>query len=332
MLRKLFVFILLCAFSGLTIVAQEKDAASKPKKQIRKAFGIALGGSGSYLGVEVKEITNENFNEMGLTEVRGVGVSKVLKDSPAEKAGLQSGDVIVRFNGEVVTSTRKLTRLIIEVSPDHKAALTILRNGSEVEIPVTMGKRKGSSFFRGNFEFPEIPNVPVPDVQIATPNELGKNSLIWSLNSSRTIGVGVLPLTEQLGEYFGVSNGKGLLINRVSKDSPAERAGLKAGDVIVEINGKPVKRSFDLLRNLGDEKAGDATLTIVRDRNRQTVTVTPEKRKGGEMFFNGFEFGDLDESKLKLMTEKLNDLKIRVAPKIKSASMPRRIEVPRKVL
>ncbi len=330
MLRKLFVFILLSTFLCLVTFAQ--DAPKPDKKSDERVYTIAIGGSGSYMGVEIKEITKENFAEIGLSEVRGVGISRVLKDSPAEKAGLQSNDVIIRFNNEAVTSSRKLTRLIREVSPDHKAVLTIIRSGSEIEIPVTIGKRKSTAIFHDNFEFQKSVAIPMPDVQIVTPDRLGNDASVWNLTSRRTIGVGVSPLTKQLGEYFGVTEGKGMLINRVSKDSPAERAGLQAGDVIVEIDGKPIQRRYDLMRSLGRKKEGYVTLTIVRDRNRQTITVTPEKRKGGEMFFNGFEFGDMDNERLKVMRDKLNNLKIRVAPKVKGVSMPLEIESAPRVL
>ena len=98
----------------------------------------------------------------------------------------------------------------------------------------------------------------------------------------RQIGVGLTPITKQLGDYFGVPDGNGLLINNVRENSPAAKAGLKAGDVIVEVDGKPVKGDFDIMRMLNEKKDGDIELTIVRDRNRQTVRVTPEAVKTGD--------------------------------------------------
>ena len=98
--------------------------------------------------------------------------------------------------------------------------------------------------------------------------------------SNRQIGVSVSSLTKQLGEYFGVSEGKGLLISSVRENSPAAKAGLKAGDIIVEADGKEVKNNMDLIRALNDKKDGAVQLTIVRDRNRQTIQVVPEKLQG----------------------------------------------------
>ena len=103
---------------------------------------------------------------------------------------------------------------------------------------------------------------------------------VWSSRGGRQIGVNLTPLTKQLGDYFGVTDGSGLLISSVRENSPAAKAGLKAGDVIVEADGKAVKSDRDLINVLTNKKEGDVELTIVRDRNRQTVRVTPETVKG----------------------------------------------------
>ena len=101
------------------------------------------------------------------------------------------------------------------------------------------------------------------------------------MGNSRQIGVGVGSLGKQLGEYFGVADGKGVLINSVRENSPAAKAGLRAGDVIVEVDGKPVAGSMELTRAISEKKEGDVNLTIVRNKNRQTIRVTPEKMQGG---------------------------------------------------
>ncbi|HEX8250988.1 MAG TPA: PDZ domain-containing protein [Pyrinomonadaceae bacterium] len=311
MLRKLSAFIL-CATSSCAVIYSQKtpEAPRQPEKQQQQraqtmVFSEFFGGS--YLGVQTQEITRENFSKFGLGEVRGVGVEKVLEDSPAAQAGLQNGDVIVRFDGEEITSTRKLSRLLAEVAPDHQARLTILRGGSEREITVTVGKRPTPKFEDGTFEMRVPPVVGEMPMRIPTPRtppvgdlqqfktippigELNKDFLVFR-GDSRQIGAGLMPLTKQLAEYFGIGEGRGLLINDVRPDSPAAKAGLKAGDVIIELEGKEVKGMGDFIRGIGEKKEGDVTLTIVRDRNRQTVRVMPEKMKGGGFFF---EFDDKD--------------------------------------
>lgn len=298
MLRKVFVFILLSTCFSLASFAQDPAPEPDTDKQLTRAFSFAFGG-GSYLGVEIKEVTRENYAELGLSEVRGVSVSKVLENSPADKAGVKTGDVIVGFNGESVTSTRKLTRLISEVAPDHTVDLTVVRGGSEIDLPVTIGKRERPGLMSGTYVFPSPPDAPdapfpsmapkikIPELKVF-PEGMGEN-FVWSFGSRRTIGVGVSSLSKQLGDFFGVQDGKGILVTNVEQDSPASRAGLRAGDVITEANGKAVNGTGDLMKILREEKEGDVTLTIVRDRNRRSVTVTPEERKGPEMLFERME-------------------------------------------
>ena len=105
------------------------------------------------------------------------------------------------------------------------------------------------------------------------------NVFIFRTGANRQIGIGVTPLTKQLGDYFGATEGKGLLINDVRENSPAAKAGLKAGDVIVEIEGREIKVLPDLIRAIGEKKEGGVSVTFLRDKNRQTVSVTPETVK-----------------------------------------------------
>ena len=287
-----FVFVL----SGLGVVAQTPAPKAEPQ-----VFSFSFDGAGGYLGVQTEEVTKENFARFGLRDVRGVAVGEVLDGSPAQAAGLQKGDVIIRLNGDDITSSRKLTRLIGEISPDHTAKLTVMRGGSEREINVTVGKRPEPKFFDGSFRFPEgleklevpkmeyfeFPNMDnIPNID-KLPRFEGKpgEPFVWSFGSRRQIGVGLTPLTKQLSDHFGVENGA--LVNTVRENSPAAKAGLKAGDIIVEVDGKAVKGEMDVIRVLGEKKDGDVTLTYVRDRNRRSVTVTPEEMKGG---FDHFEF------------------------------------------
>src|SRR5882762_6451799 len=114
--------------------AQEPSTA-----EASQLFSIMLDG-GTFLGVSVEDISKENMSRYGMREVRGVGVTQVIKDSPAEKAGLKKDDVILRFEGESVTSARKLTRLVGEASADQTVRLTISRGGSEQEVSATLAK------------------------------------------------------------------------------------------------------------------------------------------------------------------------------------------------
>jgi serine protease Do len=296
--KSLFVFLLLIS-TVTAVFAQQTENRAEQK------FAFVFGDEGAYLGVQAQEVTKENFSKLGLSKVQGVAVDKVLENSPAAQAGLQTGDVILRFNGEEVTSVKKLMRLIGEVAPDHQATLAVLRGGSEREISVTLSKRPPMPLFENggfamrvpvmpNGQFPQLPpgNLPrmreMPQIREFPTMREGDlpDNLVWRFSPGRQIGVAVEPLTKQLAEYFGVTDGKGLLISSVRENSPAARAGLKAGDVIVEADGKQLNRDLDLMRAVNEKKEGDVSLTIIRDKNRQTIRVTPEASKED---FNQFE-------------------------------------------
>ena len=251
-------------------------------------------GNRSYLGIQTREISAENFAKFGLSEVRGVGVEKVVENSPAAQAGLQKGDVIVEFDGEKVSSVRRLTNLISEVAPDHKATLKIVRGGGERELSVTMGKRAMPEFEQGMLNsdnFPSLPplsrmgRIPFPPMQNGQ-----SRGFVWNVGARRQIGIDVTPLTKQLGDYFGLTSGKGLLVDNVLADSPAAKAGLKAGDIITEADGQEVSTNSDLIKSVNSKKEGNVTLTIFRDKSRQTLTVMPENTKQSiEPTFEMFE-------------------------------------------
>lgn len=289
---KLFAAFLIVSSMSVAAVAQTPPA---PPVAPRVEGFTFTTDSGGYLGVQTQEVTKDNFSKFGLREVRGVAIEKVVENSPAAQAGLQDNDVIVRFNGEDVTGSRKLTRMIAEVAPDHKARITVLRGGSEREITATLGKRPGMTFSEGNFSgtfSPAVPSVPwttvpsmprvmpaPPSGTVATPEGYRE---FFSFSTSRQIGVGVSTLNKQLGDYFGVSDGKGLLVNNVRENSAAAKAGLRAGDVIVDVDGKAVSTTSELIRAISEKKEGDVSLTIIRNKNRQTIRVTPEKAPEGE--------------------------------------------------
>jgi serine protease Do len=274
MLQKLFLFGLLMISCAVFSAAQQTG-----ESRIEKRIFVFPSENTSFLGVEAQEISKENFAKFGLSEVRGVAVEKVVENSPAEKGGIKDGDVIVRFNGEQISSVRVLTRLISEVAPDHKVNLTIFRGGSEREISVTMGKREITNFETGilnSEDFPGLPQIsPMPRTLPPMPDGQTRGFIRRS-GTRRQIGIDVTPLTKQLGNYFGVESGRGLLVDSVLPDSPAAKSGLKAGDVIIEADGREVAGNIDLIRAVNKEKEGSVNLTVIRDKNRQTIIITPE--------------------------------------------------------
>jgi len=271
------------------VVPQTPSAPQSPEGAMTFFF------EGNFLGVRTEEVTRENASRYGVSgEPRGVGVREVVKGSPAEKAGLREGDVILRFDDEQVSSVRKLTRLVEESAPQHNARLTVLRGGSEQQLSATLARREP-------FARTEVGPLTVygPGLAPHVGGDLLRNPELWehkgeelrrrldemqrehpgvfALGSSRRIGVSTSALGKQLADYFGVPHG--VLISSVEANSPADKAGLKAGDVVTEIDGRKIDNAADLVRGLAAKDEGEVTLTVVRDRNRRTVRVTPERRQ-----------------------------------------------------
>lgn len=280
--------------SSFVLAIGQTPEAKVEKEKAAQAFAWSFHGDGGYLGVQTEEINKENFAKFGLSSVRGVAVEKVMENSPAAAAGIKENDVIIRFNGEEITSARKLTRLISETAPDHQARVTVVRNGSESELTATIGKRPMPKMGDGSWTFstpaplaelPRMPRTPRGEMTprvFSIPEGEGR-SMIWRAGEGRQIGVSGYEVTKQLGERYGVDGG--VLINTVRENSPAAKAGLKAGDVITEVDGKAVKGNLDLIRSINAKKEGDITVTYVRDGKRQTINVTPEASKSSGFVF-----------------------------------------------
>ena len=267
--------------AGGIAYAQESTASTPPlafftdddQEPTDRSFSLFVDG-GAFLGVGSEDITRENMGRYGIREVRGVGVTQVIKDSPAEKAGLKKDDVILRFDGESVTSTRKLSRLVGESSADQTVRLTISRGGAEQEVSVTLSKHNMANILGAGIRDQVLRGIEKDWPQINSDD----GNFVFAFGGNRRIGVSTQTLTKQLADYFGAKDG-GVLITSVTENSPAAKAGLKAGDVITAIDGEKVDSSGDVSRVINKKQEGEVSLTILRDHNTRTVNLTPEKRE-----------------------------------------------------
>lgn len=268
-------------------LAQETPPAPLEPPEDLNTFSLFIDGGG-FLGVYGEDINNENMGRYRLNQARGVGITRIIADSPAEKAGLRKDDVILRLDGENVTSVRKLNRLVSEIAPDHSVKITISRNGAEQELTATIGKRRNSSSARDYFQMePRVWKWEGPLFDKDKFNNLNKlndnNDLTFFFSNSRRIGVSTVELTKQLADYFGVTAGKGALVTSVVEDGPAAKAGIKAGDVITAVDGEEVDSPGDVARAISKKKEGDVTLTVIRNKSQQTFRVTPREAGAGTM-------------------------------------------------
>src|ERR1043165_1593522 len=276
--------------AGVAVAQTPPPATPEPPDEpLDQNFSFFIDGGG-FLGVYAENISRENMSRYRVNQVGGGGVTQVIKDSPAEKAGLHKDDVILRLDGENVSSVRKLNRLVSELSPDQAVKVSISRGGSEQEITATIGKRNNTMAQNLLGGEPRIFKWEGPDLKgfkWETPfnrenfpnfNNDGGN-MMFSLRNSRRIGVSTMSLTKQLADYFGIADGKGALVTAVTEDGPAAKAGVKAGDVITAVDGEAVDSPGDISRAINRKKEGDVTLTVIRNKSQQMIHVTP--REGG---------------------------------------------------
>lgn len=265
--------------------------------------GEDLFGGGSYLGVDTRDVTSDRLGPLQLKEETGVEVTMVDQDAPAGKAGIKEHDVILSVNGEKVESVEQLRRIIREIPGGRVVSIEVSRAGQTLTLKAQLAERKGMEDSQFKFVMPAIPPIPpVPPIDIDIPV-----SVVVVHSSART-GLMVENLTSQLADFFGAKNGHGVLVRSVEKGSAAEKAGFRAGDVITKVNGEAVSDSGDFSHFLRNGKNNTASVSILRDKKEQTLTLTvPQRSQSGVFEEESFDFPKISEA-----TE-LTDLNVQLA-------------------
>jgi len=228
------------------------------------------GAGGSFLGVGVADIDAERSKALKLKEERGVEVTRVEPDSPAEKAGLKVGDAVLEYNGQRVEGTEQFVRLVRETPPGRTAKLLISRDGATQTLTAAIGERKAMTMPGFGEQFRVMPRVEIPEIQIP---DMPRSNMSWR---SARLGIDAESVDSQLAEFFGVK--EGVLVRSVVSDSAAAKAGIRAGDVIVKIDSSKVttpREITSVLRGLTDRKS--VPVTLVRERREMTVNVAMEE-------------------------------------------------------
>ena len=224
--------------------------------------GGMLSGA-TYLGVNLCEIPSDRARELKLKEAYGVEITRVEDGSPAEKAGLKSGDVVLEYSGQRVEGMEQFGRLVRETPSGRDVKLLISRNGATQSITATLQTRKLKTMatVMPNFDMPEVRIPDMPQVFTTWRNPV--------------LGVEAEALGPQLAAYFGVKDG--VLVRSVAKDTAAEKAGIKAGDVITKVSGSAVATPNELLSALHASIAKKTfPIELMRDRHETSVMVTIE--------------------------------------------------------
>lgn len=225
--------------------------------------------SGSYLGVAVAELSAERARALSLKEEQGVEITRLEEDSPADKAGLKTGDVVLEYNGQRVEGLEQFMRLVRETPPGREVKLTFSRNAAQQQTVVKTGSRKAWLAARIGENTPEIARIELPDIRIP---DVPRAFMSWR---SSLLGLETESLDSQLAQYFGVK--EGVLVRSVAKGSGAEKAGLKAGDVIVRVEDTKVATPREIstaVRSVRSRKT--VSMTAVREKREMSFTVPVE--------------------------------------------------------
>jgi S1-C subfamily serine protease len=260
---------------------------------------VELGCDHGWLGVTLAEVTAEKAKELNLPAERGVLVKAVEEDSPAAKAGLKAGDVITAIQGQQIEGTLQFRRLVNEIPPGRSVTLTVWREGRSQTLTAQLASRHGRRGLEGHgrgdhpFAF-HVPIPPVPPVEgeffwRGFPGgdfhmQMGPDGDFLGPFTPR-IGVDAEDVSGQLAAYFGIPDGEGILIRDVRPGSPAEKAGMKAGDVITTLDGAKVKTVSDLRARLR-EKARAQSEPGNKDKQEVLKLTVGVLRKGTAMNLN----------------------------------------------
>lgn len=242
-------------------------------------FGSDEGGTTSYLGVDIADVTTERLSALKLKEEKGVEVTMVDQDAPAGKAGLKEHDVILTMNGTSVESGAQLRRMIHETPAGRLVTLGISRDGQPMSVKVQLAdKHKEFSFMpKPGDVHVNIPEIHVPDIDIPSINMV-------VVTSSARSGLMVENITTQLGEFFGVKNGTGVLVRSVEKGSRAEKAGFRAGDIVVKVNDQPVHDISDFSHGIKSRSGNSVSVVVVRDKKEQNLNLSlPTHKESGDL-------------------------------------------------
>ena len=243
----------------------------------RARVATTISNEAPYLGIGVQDIDSQRAATLKLKDVRGAEVTTVNEDGPAAKAGIKDGDVVLEYNGEAVEGKDQLARLVRETPIGRQVKVGVWRNGAMQTLTATIEARKGVAVFGGggdgNWAMTEVPmpdmrNFHMPDIEIPR---------FQMLYPTPLLGIEGEPLgnEEQLAEFFGVKDG--ILVKNVNRNSAAEKAGIKAGDVIVRIDNTKVNTPQEITAALRADRAKKTfTVTVVRNRKEMPLSITIE--------------------------------------------------------
>ena len=250
---------------------RSNDATAQPRRSfVRRAVllaalaallaaPLAMARDRAFLGITSRSLTGRDARNLDLDRRDGALIQQVYNDTAADEAGLKKGDVIIEFDGERVFDNNDLGEMIRDHDADDKVSIGIIRDGKEKTLHATLGSLDG---WRDDGA-----------LSFSVPSVVGSGSWGWGVNRRPQIGVNVMDLNSQLAEYFHVSEERGVLVTRVMRRSPADKAGIKAGDVIVSAGGERVMQTGDISNALEGRWGESIDVEVIRNGSRRELKV-----------------------------------------------------------
>jgi serine protease Do len=280
MTMRRYVLTSVALLSLVSYLPAEQNLSVDPSGQ-PWVFSSDEGGTGAYLGVDINDVTTERLSALKLKEEKGVEVTMVDQDAPAGKAGIKEHDVILTMNGTAIESGAQLRRMIHETPAGRIVTFGLSRDGQPVTVKVQLGDKHKEFAMTG-------PNMKdftftMPDIHVSPNIDIPLMNMVVVTQSLRS-GLMVENITPQLGDFFGVKNGNGILIRSVEKGSRAEKAGFRAGDVIVKVNDQAVHDTSDFNHAVKSRSGNSVSVGVVRDKKEQNLNLTlPEGKESGDL-------------------------------------------------
>lgn len=286
----------------------------------QQMFAAAMGEmhrnvAQGYLGIEMRDLSEDQLGVLKVKDARGAEIVNLDHDGPACKAGMRMHDVILQVNGQVIDNEDQVRRMLRDMPVGRSVTFLISRDGQTQTMTLQLADRRmvGLQAWEQHYSVP-APGGPsgVVKTGIKTGNSfldsksanpkpenataqkehrdlLGTETII--LSSSFT-GAKLEVMGPQLAEFFGATDGAGLLVRSVDGNSPAEEAGMKAGDVVVKINSIAVSSGTDWTKTVHDNKGKPVPVVVLRDKHEQTLTLTPDGKKRSSLWLGGFGLED----------------------------------------
>jgi serine protease Do len=233
--------------------------------------------SQGYLGLDFREIDNDRANSLHLKDNHGAEIVTVDHDAPAGKSGVKLHDVILQLDGQSFDNVDLLRRRLRELPPGRTITLLVSRDGNPMTFTVKLCDREvlEQQAWSQHLSVPE----PAAGSFLGPSAPAGTAFFDALIPRSLYVGADVNPVKTQLADYFGVRSGTGLLVESVDDQSPASRAGLKAGDVIVKLDSEPITSRSDWLKGIRSHRGQPVQVTIMRNKLEQILTMSVGKSK-----------------------------------------------------